>query len=808
MLERFRKRAVYLLRKMNPPQIIVLMFLAVILTGAAILTLPASSAAGTPTDFLTCLFTATSATCVTGLSVVETGLHWSVFGQWMILLMIQIGGLGFMSIACVFYIVLRRRIGLKKRMILAQALSLDSMNGVVRMVRNVVLGTLAVELCGAALLTACFLRRFPFWKALRFGIFHAVSAYCNAGFDILADVDAGGSLSFYAADPAVNFIIMALIIIGGLGFLVWGELRRTRRFSRLSVYTRLVLIISAVLTFGGAALLADGVLTPAVTVTTAVEGLRSIPAMDRFLGSGQTRVVLITLVIISTLFAVQWAGTSKIGKAFGPVMLVWFSFLGVMGVLHIFDHPGVLRAFNPVYAVRILVSPYNKAGFMILGSVFLAATGAEALYSDMGHVGRGNIYASWPFVKACLILNYLGQGAWILPHTASGTLAAIPDMNPFFQMLPEALRAPAVALGALAAIIASQALITGSYTLVSEAIRLDLMPHLEVRYPSDTKGQIYIGAVNTVLYLGCAAVVLYFRTSARMESAYGLAITVTMLMTTLLLAVYLWNIRRKHALAVGIALVFGAIETVFFVSSLSKFAHGGYVAVLMALVLFLIMVVWRRGTQLEQEYATRLPIRDYLPNLDTLHEDTSLPLLADNLVFLDKAGDMDTIDRDILYSILDKDPKRAAAYWFISMNVTDEPDTRRYSVETYGTDYIFRVRLDLGFKCHQRVNVYLRQIVRDLIESGELPPQERKYSIYGKSDVGSFKFIFLHKAVPSKSELSFTDELVLNTKYAIRRVAGSKVRWYGLDTSSLVVETVPLIVGGKAPRSSRLERVL
>ena len=310
---------------------------------------------------------------------------------------------------------------------------------------------------------------------------------------------------------------------------------------------------------GGAALLADGVLTPAVTVTTAVEGLRSIPAMNRFLGSGQAHVVLITLVIISTLFAVQWAGTSKIGKAFGPVMLVWFSFLGIMGLLHVFDRPGVLLAFNPVYAARILVSPYNKAGFMILGSVFLAATGAEALYSDMGHVGRGNIYASWPFVKACLILNYLGQGAWILTHTASGTLAAIPDMNPFFQMLPEALRAPAVALGALAAIIASQALITGSYTLVSEAIRLDFMPHLEVRYPSDTKGQIYIGAVNTVLYLGCAAVVLYFRTSARMEAAYGLAITVTMLMTTLLLAVYLWNIRKKQALAVGIALVFGAI---------------------------------------------------------------------------------------------------------------------------------------------------------------------------------------------------------------------------------------------------------
>ena len=310
MLERFRKRAVYLLRKMNPPQIIVLMFLAVILTGASILTLPASSAAGTPTDFLTCLFTATSATCVTGLSVVETGLHWSIFGQWMILLMIQIGGLGFMSIACVFYIVLRRRIGLKKRMILAQALSLDSMNGVVRMVRNVVLGTLAVELCGAALLTACFLRRFPFWKALRFGIFHAVSAYCNAGFDILADVDAGGSLSFYAADPAVNLIIIALITIGGLGFLVWGELRRTRRFSRLSVYTRLVLILSAVLTFGGAALLA-------VLEWNNPWTLGGMPVWQKLLASLFQSVTTRT----AGFFTVSQAGLTEAGKAVSDMLM-------------------------------------------------------------------------------------------------------------------------------------------------------------------------------------------------------------------------------------------------------------------------------------------------------------------------------------------------------------------------------------------------------------------------------------------------------------------------------------------------------
>lgn len=565
------------------------------------------------------------------------------------------------------------------------------------------------------------------------------------------------------------------------------------------------LIIPAMI--GGAALLADGVLTPAVTVTTAIEGLRSIEAMNRILGTGQAKVILITLAIICVLFIVQRAGTSKIGKAFGPVMLIWFTFLAVVGVANIFTLPAILKAFNPIYAVKVLISPYNKVGFMILGSVFLAATGAEALYSDMGHVGRENIYFSWPFVKICLILNYLGQGAWILQNTENASLFSIADLNPFFQMLPEALRPVAVVLGAAAAVIASQALITGSYTLVSEAIRLDLMPHLEVKYPSDTKGQIYIGTVNNILWIGCVLVVLYFRSGARMENAYGLSITIAMLATTLLLAVYLWKLRKNAVGALLTLIVFGAIETVFFVSSLGKFAGGGYVAIIMALLLFGIMVVWYRATALEHKYSVELPLRNYVKNLGDLHDDEGIPLLAHNLVFLDKAHDPEMIDRDILYSILDKDPKRAAAYWFISVHVTDEPDTMNYQVETYGTDYIFRVRLNLGFKSNQKVNVYLRQIVGDLLKSGELPEQERKYSIYGKSPVGTFKFCMLHKAVPTKTgQLSATDEAILNVKYAIRRVAGSKEKWYGLDTSALVIEKVPLLVGGSRD-SRRIERV-
>ena len=551
------------------------------------------------------------------------------------------------------------------------------------------------------------------------------------------------------------------------------------------------LIIPAMV--GGAALLADGVLTPAVTVTTAVEGLRSIESMNLFLGETQWKVVAITLIIISALFFVQKAGTSKIGKAFGPIMLLWFLFLGINGILKIATLPMVLKAFNPVYAVQVLISPNNKLGFMILGSVFLATTGAEALYSDMGHVGRGNVYISWPFVKICLILNYLGQGAWIISNQGSAELAGIEDLNPFFMMLPVSMRPFAILLGAAAAIIASQALITGSYTLVSEAIHLDLLPHLEIRYPSDTKGQIYISTVNWILWIGCSLVVLYFRSGARMESAYGLAITVTMLMTTLLISVYLRKLRHNGILSLIVLIVFGMIEAVFFISSLGKLLVGGYVTVILTLLLLFLEYIWYRGTQLEHKYSTRLDFNDFVDNLETLHADESVPLLTNNLVYLDGSSEFDAIDRDILYSIFDKDPKRADAYWFVHVSVLDEPETMYYKVETYGTDFIFRVKLYLGFRCSPKVNVYLRQIVQDLQASGELPQQEKRYSIYGQSTVGAFKFCIIHKSVTTKTELSSSDESLLHLKYAIRSLAGSKEAWYGLDTSTIIGETVPLI---------------
>lgn len=558
------------------------------------------------------------------------------------------------------------------------------------------------------------------------------------------------------------------------------------------------LIVPAMI--GGAALLADGILTPAVTVTTAIEGLRSIDLVHQIIGDNQTVVVMITIAIIGVLFLVQRAGTGMIGRAFGPIMCIWFGFLGTIGILNIGADLNVLRAFNPIRGVMFLFDGnLNSAGIMVLGNVFLCTTGAEALYSDMGHVGKSNIYASWPVVKACLILNYLGQGAWILSMRDNAALAAMgTEMNPFFEMLPGGLRIFAVVLSTLAAIIASQALITGSFSIVSEAISLDLLPHMKIEYPSETKGQIYIPYVNYVLMFGCIGVVLFFRSSERMEAAYGLAITVTMLMTTILLTLFLSRIRNKPILAVPFAAFFGAIEMFFFFSSLTKFTHGGYVTVLLALAIFLVMYIWERGTTIEQSERINLPVKTYLGQLRELRRYDKVPLLADNLVFLTNDASTDTLDRDILYSILDKRPKRAKAYWFVNVSVTDEPYTHEFWINDYGTDFVFKVQLRLGFRVNQRVNEYMYQVVSAMVESGRLPAQEHRFSIYERTGhVGDFRFCLVHKVPTESIDVSSKDLMVLHAKYRIRRICGSPAHWYGLENSTIMYEYVPLFVGRK-----------
>lgn len=575
------------------------------------------------------------------------------------------------------------------------------------------------------------------------------------------------------------------------------------------------LIVPAMI--GGAALLADSMLTPAVTVTTAVEGLRSIPVMDSLLGPDQSIILCIVVVILAILFFVQRAGTSIIGKTFGPFMIVWFLFLALGGIANVFACPEVFKAINPVYAVEVLISPNNKVGFMILGSVFLATTGAEALYSDMGHVGKKSIYISWPFVKISLILNYLAQGAWIINNTGNPSLAGIDDLNPFYLMLDPNVRIVGIVLGAMAAVIASQALITGSFSIVSEAIRLDLLPHMKTYYPSETKGQIYIPLVNNLIWAGTTFVVLLFQTSARMETAYGLAITITLLMVTVLLTAYLIFIKKKPILATLFAVVFGAIELVFFVSCAGKFFRGGYVAIVIAVLIYMVMVIWYEGTKVERMQTMRLKLSDYIPKLQALKDDKHLPKVASNIVFLTRSNRRNSIEMDILYSILDKQAKRANAYWFVNFTVTPKPFGATYKVETFGTDFVFRINIRIGWKEEQRLNVFMTQIFNDLLNSGELPAQipvhtilsesqRKKLKKIGPVNLGSVKYCMIRKTLIPESNLSSFDKWAVSWKYRIRSVAGNPARWFGLENSSLIIEHVPLFIDA-APIDKPLKRV-
>ena len=553
------------------------------------------------------------------------------------------------------------------------------------------------------------------------------------------------------------------------------------------------LIIPAII--GGAALLADGVLTPAVTVTTAIEGLRGIPVFfDRF-GNDQSIIVGITLAILLVLFALQRFGTEFVGKAFGPIMLGWFTFLGIVGVMNFAGDLSVIRALDPRYAINLLFSPDNSAGLFILGNIFLATTGAEALYSDLGHVGKKNIYASWPYIKICLMLNYFGQAAWLLQVYQNPTYQEIENLNPFFQALPQGWTVFGVSFATLAAIIASQALLSGSFTLVSEAIKLKLLPRMQIIYPGASIGQMYIPALNTLLWIACSGVVLFFRTSTHMEAAYGLAITVTMLMTTVLLYFYLHQNKKTRFLAPFITLFFAVIEGIFFISSATKFFHGGYVAILLACLIIGVMLIWEWGNRIQENAAEEVALSTYIPQLKQLREDDSLPLSQTNVVFMVPKLQDDQIGQQFLYSILDKRPKRAKVYWFVNVEVTDEPYTKKYEVSMADTDFIVKLKLYLGFRVPQEVNLYIRQIIQELMKDGRLPLQPQRYSLTPGRNVGDFQFVMIEEELSNATALSKWQKQVMQTKLFIKRHTISPERWFGLEYSDVVHETVPLVIG-------------
>jgi len=554
---------------------------------------------------------------------------------------------------------------------------------------------------------------------------------------------------------------------------------------------RPTLILPAIL--GGAALLADGMITPPISVSAAIEGLLilnpSIPTLP------------IVVAIIVALFLLQRVGTSIVGKTFGPVMFVWFTMLGLFGAYWATQNPSVLRALNPWYAYNLLVN--FEGGFWFLGAVFLCTTGAEALYSDLGHCGKHNIQISWGFVKTCLILNYLGQGAWVLNVMNGSTFPA--ELNPFYAMMPEWFLPIGICIASLAAIIASQALISGSFTLISEAIRLNVWPKVKIKFPSELKGQLYVPSANWLLLAGCLGVVFYFKESSKMEAAYGLAITMAMLMTTYLLSQYLILKRIKSFWIILLLAVYLSLELSFFVANVVKFTHGGWVSLMISAIIIGVMWVWYKGRKIKNRYITFTTIKEHLGMLKELSKDQSVPKFATHLVYLTSADNRSEIESKILYSIFQKQPKRADIYWFIHIHVEDEPYKMEYKVDILADNDVIKVEFRLGFRVDQKVNLFFRKVVEEMVSAGEIDIRSRYASLAEKNIVGDFRFIVIKRHLSYENELGMIDNLIMDGYFMLDSLSLPEDKAFGLDTSSVKIETVPLVIS--PPKPIKMRRV-
>ena len=551
------------------------------------------------------------------------------------------------------------------------------------------------------------------------------------------------------------------------------------------------LVIPAMI--GGAALLADGIITPPISITSAIEGIKKLPALHNIT---QDTVVIIVLAIMALFFFLQQFGTASIGKLFGPIMLVWFCMLAVVGSVHILDDLSVFKALNPYYAIRLL-SLY-PSGFWLLGAVFLCTTGGEALYSDLGHCGKNNIRVSWGFVKLSLLLNYIGQASYLLAHhrnlLVNDAAKESLGINPFYDVMPQWFILTGVIIATCAAVIASQAMISGSFTLISEALRLNLWPKLKIRYPSEEKGQLFIPTINFFMFLGCSAVVLYFRESARMEAAYGLSIIVTMLATTILYANYMVLHRVKSVLIYTFLFVYIIIESAFLVALLDKFSHGGYITMLIGGLMFTIMYVWFRSKKIKNRYTEFVRFAPYIPQIKQLSNDKSIPRYATHLVYMTSSNLSKEIEHKIIYSILSKNPKRADIYWFVHVNVLDEPNTCEYVVDHILPNDIVRIDFNLGFRVEQKINLMFKKVIEDLVANKEVVFPHH-YNSFDKNDIiGDFQFIVMEKFLSQDNELPFFERVVMKIYFWLKEVSLSEEKGFGLDASNVVVEKFPLIV--------------
>lgn len=564
-------------------------------------------------------------------------------------------------------------------------------------------------------------------------------------------------------------------------FALYALVRRRRKW----------LVIPAMI--GGAALLADGIITPPISITSAIEGLKNIPVLHDI---SVNTIMYIVLAILVAFFFMQQFGTGSIGRLFGPIMFIWFTMIAILGCVHLMDDLTIFRALNPYYAIDFLLH-YNGA-FVLLGAVFLCTTGAEALYSDLGHCGRGNIRISWMYVKACLLLNYIGQGAYLLAHRSGLTITpAIKEqlhINSFYDLMPDWFVVVGVIIATSAAIIASQAMIAGSFTLIGEALRLNLWPKLKINYPSEAKGQLFVPAMNMLMFIGCTGVVLYFKQSSRMEAAYGLAIIITMLATTILFANYMVLHRVRSVWIYCFLFVYLTIELTFLAALSHKFLEGGFITIFLAAIMFTVMYIWYRSRRIKNRYVEFVRLDHYIPMIQELSNDKTVPKFATHLVYMTSANNANEIEHKIIYSILNKKPKRADIYWLVHVETLDDPYTCEYVVDHIIPNDIIRVEFRLGFRVQQKINLMFRKVVEDLVHNKEVNITSRYESLERNNVVGDFQFIVMEKYLSSENELPFFEKVIMKIHFWLKEISLSEERGFGLDPSFVTIEKFPLVV--------------
>lgn len=598
-----------------------------------------------------------------------------------------------------------------------------------------------------------------------------------------------------------------LLIYGGLSCIFWTltltttikyvliTLRADNKgeggiFALAALIKRKSSLIAVLTMIGGAAILADGVITPAITVTSSIEGLKFY--------NPDIPVVLIVLCILVVMFFIQQFGSNLIGKSFGPIMLVWFTTIAVLGLSQVIRHPDILKAVNPVYAYRFLTE--YPGGFVLLGAVFLCTTGAEALYADLGHCGRSNIQVTWGFVKIALLLNYFGQGAWLMLNMETGA-----NSNPFFEIMPKWFLIPGIILASTAAIIASQAIISGSFTLISEAISLNFWPKFKVLHPTYVRGQVYLPFVNWFLWIACSLTVVFFKESSNMEAAYGLAITLTMIVTTLLLSYYFYQRRRNHGLILLLLIVYLTIEGSFLIANLHKFSHGGWFTLILTTLFTLVMYGWYFGRKLRNRYISFASLDGYLSMFRDLTRDKSVPMLATNLVYIIHANSIDQVESKVIYSIFNKQPKRASTYWLLHVDMVDEPNRFEYKINHIIPGVLIRIDFHLGYKVEPKINLYFREVLEDMVKSGEIKLESGFTSMKKRGLPGDFKFVLIDRIMLHDFKLSNFDSFIISLYSLVRRLSIPAERAFNLDNTSIIVEMVPIMIDH--PVGKRIERI-